>query len=114
MIRLLLDANLSWRLCNKIADIFPDCIHVSRTDLVAPAADEVIWEWAKANGHILILTNDEDFERLSRLRGFPPKVVLFRTGNQSTHFLANLIHKHQQAIIDLVFSAENGILEIYD
>ncbi len=112
MIRLLLDANLSWRLVKKIADVFPDCIHVNRTELPTPASDEAIWEWAKNHDHILILTNDEDFERLSRLHGFPPKVVLFRTGNQSTDFMASLIHKHQQDIIDLLFSADYGLLEI--
>lgn len=115
MIRLLFDANLSWRLVKKVADVFPDSIHVNRTGLPVPARDEAIWGWAeKQSDMVLIISNDEDFERLSRLRGFPPKVVLLRTGNQSSAFIEGLIRKHQAAIFDLAKSSEYGILEIYD
>ena len=85
------------------------------TGLPVPARDEAIWEWAKMQSDlILIVSNDEDFERLSRLRGFPPKVVLLRTGNQSSIFIESLIRKHRAAILELAESTEYGILEIHD
>lgn len=39
MIRLLLDANLSYRLVKKIEDTYPKAVHVTRTGLVNPAKD---------------------------------------------------------------------------
>ncbi|WP_019989487.1 DUF5615 family PIN-like protein [Rudanella lutea] len=81
--KLLLDANLSYRLVKKLSDTFPDCLHVTRTGLPVPADDSMIWQWAKRNDY-LIVTNDDDFYNLANLFGFPPNVVLLRMGNQSS------------------------------
>jgi len=40
--KILLDANISYRLVNRLIDIYPECIHVSITDLIAPARDAEI------------------------------------------------------------------------
>ncbi|MBK7937932.1 MAG: DUF5615 family PIN-like protein [Lewinellaceae bacterium] len=82
--KLLLDANLSYRLVKKLSDIYPECLHVLRTGLPVPANDIDSWNWAKKHGYMFIITNDEDFKHLVERFGFPPKVVLLRTGNQST------------------------------
>jgi predicted nuclease of predicted toxin-antitoxin system len=37
--KLLLDANISWRLINLISDYFPESIHVNNTGLPKPAKD---------------------------------------------------------------------------
>jgi predicted nuclease of predicted toxin-antitoxin system len=38
------------------------------------ASDEVIFEWARHNG-CTVVTTDADFAGLSRLMGWPPKVI---------------------------------------
>ena len=58
--KLLIDANLSWRLVKLISKSFPGSIHVSKTGLKIPAIDKQIWDWAKKNGYTIV-TNDEDF-----------------------------------------------------
>ena len=107
----LLDANLSYRLVRQLATV-ATVIHVSRCGLTVPASDEEIWEWAKKN-EALIITNDEEFYRLAAVYPFPPKVVLLRTGNQSTSFVAQLLIKQVDTIKALIDSDDVGILELY-
>jgi predicted nuclease of predicted toxin-antitoxin system len=45
-----------------------------------------IWQLARDHGCLLV-TKDEDFRRLSELRGAPPKVVWLRVGNCTTRDL---------------------------
>lgn len=111
--KLLLDANLSYRLVKKLSDTYPECLHVLRTGLPVPADDIDIWNWAKENDYVLIVTNDEDFKHLVDRLGFPPKVVLLRTGNQSTNFIAGVLKAHLNDLLDLYSSKEIGVLEIY-
>lgn len=78
-----------------------------------PADDSAIWEWAKRNEYILIVTNDEDFKHLVERLGFPPKIVLLRTGNQSTQFVARVLEQHRADLHELFASDEVGILEVF-
>ena len=112
MIKLLLDANISWRLVHKLKSYFDDCFHVDKTSLTIPAKDIEIWEYAKVNGLILV-TNDEDFSDFSVVKGFPPKVVLLRTGNQSNEFIEALLIQYKTAIVNLGSSYDYGLLELY-
>lgn len=111
--KILLDANLSYRLVKKLSGIYPDCLHVARTGLPIPAADIDIWNWAKQHEFLLIITNDEDFKHLVDRLGFPPKVVLLRIGNQSTQSIARVLQDHYEDLLDLDSSPEVGILEIF-
>jgi predicted nuclease of predicted toxin-antitoxin system len=109
---ILLDANLSYRLVKKLSDLFPDCLHVTRTGLQYPADDIDIWEWAKKHKR-LIITNDDDYYRLADTRGFPPKVVLLRMGNQSSASVVNVLINHFTDIQALCDSEEYGVLELF-
>lgn len=110
--RLLLDANLSYRLVKKLAIHYPDCLHVTRTGLSIPAEDIDIWHWAKAAGCV-IATNDDDFYHLANLYGFPPNVVLLRMGNQSSTGVLETLIQHKEAIQQLADSEEYGMLELF-
>jgi predicted nuclease of predicted toxin-antitoxin system len=60
---------------------------------IGGAADEMVWQRAFELGCVLI-TKDEDFHRLSVLRGAPPKVVWLRLGNCTTSHIARLLRLH--------------------
>lgn len=45
--RLLLDANLSWRLKVLLENYFDEVIHVDGCELKIPSKDEEIWLYAK-------------------------------------------------------------------
>ncbi|MDZ4845756.1 MAG: DUF5615 family PIN-like protein [Chitinophagales bacterium] len=110
--KLLVDANLSWRLVKLIQLSFPDAIHVIQTELPIPAKDIEIWNWAKKNNYSIV-TNDEDFFYLLSAKGFPPKIIMIRTGNQTTRFIADVLNCDKEQIETIIRSKEYGVLEIY-
>ncbi|MEX0775091.1 MAG: DUF5615 family PIN-like protein [Phycisphaeraceae bacterium] len=80
--KLLLDQNLSPKLVDDLADLFPDSSHVQDAGLDRASDDEV---WEHARTHVFaIVTKDEDYSQLSALRGSPPKVIWLQLGNCTT------------------------------
>ena len=108
--KLLLDANISWKLVDRLKPIFGDCAHVDLIGLDVPAEDIDIWNYAENNGYIII-TKDTDFVDLLELKGFPPKVVLLRTGNNRSQALLELLIKIKPMMEDLGKN-DHGLLEI--
>jgi len=111
-VKLLIDANLSWRLVSLLKADFSETEHISNIGLGESPSDTNIWNYAQQNG-FCILTNDEDFYLLAMNKGFPPKIVLLRTGNQSTKYIAEILSKHKVEIMDFIIHEEYGVLEIY-
>lgn len=87
--KLLFDENLSGRLPRLLADAFPGSADVVGLGL-GGATDRAIWDRAKADGFVLV-TKDEDFQRLSVLLGAPPKVIWIRLGNCAPSDVARLL-----------------------
>ena len=108
--KLLFDQNLPPRLANRLADIFPNSSHVFWLGLDR-AADEVVWEYARTEGFLLV-TKDADFSELSTLRGFPPKVIWLRLGNCTANQIEALLRRHFDAIQNLVDNGTVGILTL--
>ncbi len=94
--KLLVDENLSAQLVRLLAETYPGSAHLESLGLLG-AADRVVWERAGAGGFVLV-TKDEDFHRLSVLRGPPPKVVWLRLGNCTTREAATVLRDHSEAI----------------
>jgi predicted nuclease of predicted toxin-antitoxin system len=110
--KLLIDANLSWRLEKLLSKTFTEVLHVDNTVLPAPAKDSEIWNFAK-KGAYTILTNDVDFYNLLLIKGFPPKIILLQTGNLSTKSIAELINSKQPEIEMFESDTDLGLLEIF-
>lgn len=105
--RLLFDENLSTRLPEQLADVYPGSLHVVKLGL-GGAADTAVWERAMAAGLVLV-TKDEDFHRLSVLRGPPPKVIWIRLGNCGTRDIVRLLRLRRDEVADFVGSATTGL-----
>ena len=110
--KLLLDANVSWRLSVKLKSYFDDCLHVDNIGLEVPASDNEIWDYALANKFVIV-TNDDDFINLLNLKGYPPKIILLRTGNQSNLYIEKLLIKHKENIRSFFDDEGVGLLEIF-
>ena len=108
--KLLLDANLSWRLTPVLSEHFGECIHVNKTELPLPAKDTEIWNYAAANGYTIV-TQDSDFLNLFETRGFPPKIILLRVGNMDRKTAEKILLGAKSYIIDLE-NGDYGLLEI--
>jgi predicted nuclease of predicted toxin-antitoxin system len=72
-VRLLFDEQLSEELVLILSDLFPDSLHI-RLLGAGGAGDPIVWKLARDHGCVLV-TKDEDFHRMSVLRGAPPKVI---------------------------------------
>ena len=94
--RLLFDEPLSERLIALLHDLFPESAHVRRM-CGGGAPDLVVWEFARKREY-LVVTKDEDFHRLSVLRGAPPKVVWIRLGNCRTQDIADLLRRRHESV----------------
>ncbi|HYN02107.1 MAG TPA: DUF5615 family PIN-like protein [Vicinamibacteria bacterium] len=108
--RLLFDEQLSSRLCTMLADSYPDASHVDQIGL-GGASDEAIWTAAAERGCVLV-TKDEDFHRLSVLRGSPPKVIWLRMGNAPTEDVARLMRDRREDILRFVNQGEATFLAL--
>jgi predicted nuclease of predicted toxin-antitoxin system len=109
--KILLDANISWKLVNKLTPVFDECVHVDLLGLPVPVTDNEIWSYALKN-EFAIITKDNDFLDLLDLNGFPPNVVLIKTGNNSSNALAELLINAKSKIEEME-NNEYGLLEIY-
>ena len=94
--KLLLDQNISHRLLERLAHIYPDSSHVRLVGLKA-ADDESVWAFAGEHG-FAIVSKDSDFHQRSLLFGFPPKVIWIRRGNCSTEAIAQILIDHHMDI----------------
>ena len=110
VVRLLFDEPLSEALVDLLDDLFPDSIHVRQTG-AGGAADSVVWELARERACLLV-TKDEDFHRLSVLRGAPPKVIWIRLGNCTTRAVAELLRRHHDAVVRFAAQEEATFLAL--
>lgn len=106
--RLLLDQNISWILCERLKNIFPEIDHVKSFKLQT-SADDVVWEFAK-NNSFTIVTKDSDFNEKAIVNGFPPKAIWIKKGNCSTIVIENLLRDNFQRINNFIEDSENTIL----
>jgi predicted nuclease of predicted toxin-antitoxin system len=110
--KLLLDANISWRIIKLIANDFSNCLHANNIPVNQPAKDIEIWQFAKQN-NFTILTHDDDFEKLLLLKGVPPKVIVLKTFNKSTKQISEILISKKETIESFISNEELMILEIY-
>ena len=108
--KLLLDQNLSHKLVRRLADLFPDSVHVREVGLKA-AGDPLIWEYARDNG-LMIVSKDSDFHQRSFLYGYPPKVVWVRLGNCSTADVERVLRNNFEAIKDFYADESASFLSL--
>jgi predicted nuclease of predicted toxin-antitoxin system len=109
-VRLLFDEQLSEELVTLLHDLFPDSLQIRQIG-ASGASDEAVWQLARERGCLLV-TKDEDFHRLSVLRGAPPKVVWVRLGNCTTEAVAYLLRQHVADIQRFMEESEPTFLEL--
>ncbi len=108
---LLFDQNISPRLVERLADIYPGSAHVFTLGM-GDALDIEIWQYAHDHDY-MIVTKDADFSELGVVRGFPPKIVWIRRGNCSTHEIETILRDGFDSIETLNEDDNTGILILY-
>lgn len=108
--KLLLDQNLPPRLCQDLADLFPEAVHVRELGL-RDAPDSLIWSCAAESG-FAIETKDGDFRQRSLLYGHPPNVVWVRAGNCSTKAIETLLRLRADQIREFLADEQKAFLSL--
>jgi len=101
--KLLFDQNLSFRLTKQLALLFPDSAHVRLLGM-DQQNDLSLWRFARDQGFVVV-TQDADFEWLSQLHGFPPKIIWLRCGNTATANIRRILETNYELI--LAFEADD-------
>jgi predicted nuclease of predicted toxin-antitoxin system len=109
-VRVLLDEQLSESLLQQLADLCPDSLHIRQLGL-GGARDSAVWQRA-IDLECVLVTKDEDFHRLSVLKGAPPKVVWIRLGNCTTAEIAQVFRTHWARIEAFVAEPVTALLEL--
>ncbi len=109
--KLLLDENISFRVIKSISSIFPESIHVTKSE-TRVRIDGDIFDYARLN-QFTIVTYDEDFYDLQLLRGYPPKIIWQRFGNASNSKLTSKLRENEFVIKSFFNNPLIGMLEIY-
>ena len=108
--RFLFDQNISHRILHRLPDLFKESASVKGEGLINEP-DRVIWEFARRNNFVIV-TQDSDFNDLTALHGFPPKIVWIRSGNLKTDEIADLLIKKLNSIQEFIKDENLGCLEI--
>jgi predicted nuclease of predicted toxin-antitoxin system len=108
--KLLFDHNLSPRLVLTLADLYPNSQHVFPLQMDRDD-DRLIWDYAVQNDYVIV-TRDSDYNDLSLVRGFPPKVIWIRRGNCSTKEIETILRSSTQAIHEFFQNPALGILTV--
>ena len=109
--KLLFDHNLSLRLINRLIDLHPDSQHVFLLGMDQDD-DRKIWQYAIQN-EFTIVTRDSDYNDLSLIYGFPPKVIWIRRGNCSTQEIEVILRSAHLAIQQFEKTISAGVLRLY-
>lgn len=109
--RLLFDENLSRRLVDILAELFPGSTHVATCGMVS-ATDSDVWLFANANGYTIV-SKDTDFRHRALTLGPPPKVIVLAVGNIATGACARLL-RQRLADIQRFETTSEALLVIRD
>ena len=109
--KLLFDENLSPRLAERLADLYPDCLHVKEVGLER-APDEAVWGYARENA-LSIVTKDADFGEMSVLLHSPSKVIWLRRGNCSSAEIATILRAQYQAVVAFHNDPKEAVLALF-
>jgi predicted nuclease of predicted toxin-antitoxin system len=108
-VRLLFDANLSPKLVKKLADLFPDSVHLFDLPLARNVADNAIWIYAKDNGFDIVTADGDDYPPMAKRLGPPPKVILLESWRFPTKIALELIRGNAIRIAEFAKS-DQGLL----
>ena len=101
--RVLLDQNLSPKLIQKLADVFPELESVYDHGLI-DSSDSFIFDWARRAEVSAVISADRDFVRLAERFGSPPKAILIDRCDFPSRIVEQLLRREALRIHDFLVS----------
>jgi len=109
-VKLLFDENISYKICQRVGDLFPNSQHINALALER-AQDIQIWEFAKRENFIIV-TQDSDFNDIAALRNFPPHIIWLRTGNTKLAEIERVLRQNHSRIMEIIALGKQGVIEV--
>lgn len=106
--KLLLDQNISFKLVERLRDLYPESKHVGAVGL-AKVGDVGVWEYARENAYVIV-SKDEDFHQLSFLYGPPPKAIWLSLGKCTTAAVEEVLRDRHSNIVEFVDDRDSSFL----
>lgn len=106
--KLLFDENLSLRLVDTLASVFPESAHIETLGMRGET-DKYIWDYACDSGFVIV-SKDNDFRQRAFLYGPPPKVIWLSVGNADTVTIAGLLQRDKARILKFSEDPDSGLL----
>ncbi len=106
--KLLFDANLSRRLVRRLDDLFAGSSHVQLEGL-GESSDPAIWNFAGANGFVIVSADADFFEMASTL-GPPPKVIWLKGCDYPTAEAERLIRQQAIRVHEFLLDVHSAVL----
>jgi predicted nuclease of predicted toxin-antitoxin system len=110
-VKLLFDQNLSFKLCDRLADLFPGSSQVRLLDLDT-TNDMLIFRHAREHC-FTVVTQDGDFADLVAVLGAPPKIIWIRRGNQPTQAVEQMLRDEAEKLHAFDADPDLNCIEIY-
>jgi len=109
-VKLLFDQNISYRIVQRIQDLFPESQQVRNLGL-EDKSDREIWEYAKSQD-FTIVTFDMDFYDFSIVWGSPPKILWLRITDQRNEQIEHILRNRHEIIVDFLVQEDLDCLEL--
>lgn len=107
-----LDHNLSPILARWIAEETKKIVKSSYTLQIQNLSDFDLYQKAKQNGRVILITKDSDLPALITQLGSPPKAIYLKIGNRKSLDLFNLIKPQLNKAIRILIDSSIQIIEI--
>ena len=108
---LLLDQNLSYRLLDELAPLFPGSTQAKLVGLDR-ADDRTVWRYAGDN-NLAIVTKDSDFHEFALVFGHPPEIIWLKCGNRPRSYVLDVLRNHREEIKAFLDDDDASCLEVY-
>jgi len=106
-VKLLLDENLSRRLVDRLADLFPGSTHVAFAGLLQPRTPT---SGSTRREGFCTRHADADFYEMATAFGPPPKVIWLRRCDYATHVAESLIRRQAIRVSEFLLDPDQAVL----
>lgn len=107
-----LDTNLSPILAKWIAGHAGKLVKSAYSLNLHGLADIQVYEMAKQQGNVILISKDADFTELISRLGSPPELISIKIGNCDNRSLWNYIKPHITEAINILITTEIDIVEL--
>lgn len=107
-----LDTNISPAIAKWMNDETGIIVKSSYSLSLHNLTDLDIYQRARAQGNVILLSKDADFPELISRLGSPPKLISLKIGNCDNRTLWDFLRKHIQKVFELLTTTDTDIVEL--